>query len=128
MPLVFITIPNNANTEPDTFGGFTMEKFAQHVQQCVADALTCQDTGGQLTKDEVEVEIKQRQESWFHHYVGGEKAEVRIVVLANDFPARRANLKRRNRQLLKKVSEFSWNRKVSGYVWIRLAPAEFGTF
>lgn len=121
MAHVFVTLPSYADKEPETFNEFELTAFGQALQNFVAEALTCDDTEGQLRPDDIEVRISQRES-------GNQGEELQITVLTNDFPSRRANLDDRLASLQEEIVAYPWHRRLSGSIRIILAPSAYGEF
>lgn len=122
MPLVIVF----ANRSCEALSGYeALKQLGPLLQQLVAQALTCDDPGGELTAVDVEVDLKYRDPKW---NIGGDQYDLQIVVFANDFPSRKANLEERCRQLRDLLRDQTELGGVKGYVWIRLAPAAFAEF
>ena len=120
MPEVFITA-NRARSElTDEF----LVGFAEQLRAFTAQALSCDDVGGRLNSTDVEVEIKDRDPK---RNIGGAKYDLKILILANDFPSRKANLEQRGSQLKEKVAAVLAP-NIHGSIWIRLAPAAYVQF
>lgn len=119
MPLVCMTANQMRLSES------TLLQLGRELQQWVAEVLTCGDPDGQLRPEDVEVSIRGRSPRFD---IGGEKYDIAVTVLANDFPSRRKNLKERCQQLREKLKACLLLRECHGFVWIRLAPAAFEEF
>ncbi|MEW6617375.1 MAG: hypothetical protein AB1333_03065 [Patescibacteria group bacterium] len=55
--------------------------------------------------------------------------DIGIIIFAHDFPERKENLEERKDAIIKGIHEFlatNYERNVSGFVWILLAPSAFG--
>jgi len=120
MPLVVIT----ANRARDELTWDVLRQFAERLQPEVAHVLTCDDEGGQLTRHDIEVEVRDLNPQ---RSIGGDQYDIRIVVLANDYPTRRADLFERSEQLTDQLQPLL-PEGIHGFVWILLAPAAFVEF
>lgn len=120
MPLVIMT----ANRDHGELTDALLLSFGTLLQSATAKELTCEDEGGSLTAADIEVEIRDRDPK---RNIGGEQYDLQVIVFANNYLSRRANLEERCKKLA------GWVRKalpdtVRGFVWIRLAPAAFVEF
>lgn len=101
-----------------------LRSFSQSLRDLVAETLTCDDDGGELTAMDIEVRLNYRDPK---RDFGGEEYDVQVTIWANDFPGRRANLQDRCSRLNQQVKVYLPS-GVRGYVWILLAPAAFAEF
>jgi hypothetical protein len=98
-------------------------RLADVIPQFVAEVLTVEEnSAAQITVNEVEVWVR---ESGINDI---NSPGLGIIVWANYFPERAANLEQRKYELLAKIRTFlsSHEYRVQGYVWIMLSPAAFG--
>lgn len=121
MPLVNVTYNPNAILEQH------LKPLGNCLRLKVAWALTCEDEGGSLTPDDIEVRF---------HAVGPHDinaSDLMIEVFANDFPSRRRNIQDRAEAIAEAVREFhnrggglrSSDFGGKNFVWVLLAPAGF---
>jgi len=122
MPLALITVQREKH--PKLGDQHFLQAFANELRNRIANVLTCADEGGKLSGADIEVEIRDHQ-GWRH--VGGAHYDIQIVVLANEFPARKANLGERT-LALRKMIQLLLPLNITGFVWVRLAPAAFEEF
>ena len=116
MPL--IQLGYNPKSVSEEFVGF----FASELPVIVAEALNApEDDGGGLTPDDIEVWCRKASPN----DVGD--ADLQIVVLANHFASREANLEERKDNILNAVKDIV-HLGLHGFVWVLLAPAAFGEF
>ena len=120
MPLVFVTA-NRGRTE---LNENTLVELGTLLREWVAAELTCSDRDGDLTYEDIEVEIKQRRPRLD---IGGERYDIQVTVFANDFPSRKANLSDRCACINERLQQWTAGRW-RGYVWVLLAPAAFAEF
>jgi len=102
--------------------GVDLGSVAAIIASSVAQELGCDDFGGQLTPDDVEVEYRLFGPKDKHNeYVCG------IMVDASEFPSRSDDLEERRKRLQDHMEiildAFLIGRK---WVWVRLFPASFG--
>ena len=121
MPLVLVTA--NGFRCSGMVVGSGLKTIGELLTVWVADALTCEDPGGHLAKDDIEVRFSMRSGL----DVGGEQYALEVIVFANDFPSRRQNLEERCCAVRDKLRT-TLTPDVHGSVWIRLAPAAFAEF
>lgn len=127
MPHVLVSIPAGANTEPEMFARFALERFGTYLQRHVAEILSCADPGGKLQPSDIEIKFEPRNQPGCQ-YMGNEEYEIRIAITASYNKALASDLRNRNYKLREKVATFDWARGTSGYVWIKLVDAAFETF
>lgn len=122
MPLAIVTVNRDHKALTDDFL-FNYARF--QLRGDIADTLTCEDRGGDLTMRDIEVEIRDRVEG---KHIGGEKYDFQLVVFANDYPSRKANLDERCAELRNRTSQVLLPYNVHGFVWVLLSPAAFAEF
>jgi hypothetical protein len=120
MPLVLVTA--NRTRFPSLTDAY-LRPIGELITTWVANILTCDDPGGKLTPNDIEVRFQDRSLL----DVGGDQHALEVIVFANDFPSRRQNLDERCRQL-QDYFKAALMPDLHGYVWIRLAPAAFVEF
>jgi len=117
MPLVVVN-KGNCRIPKAEFDG-----LISYLPVVVATALTTyENPDGKLKPADVEV--------WVHnpnsHDVGSDK--VQIVIFANLYPERAANLDERRKQITRNIRKTFPSLNIYGWVWILLAPGSFGEF
>lgn len=99
------------------------KKLEDALCEAVAQALTAPNTEhGQLTPDNVEVDIITSTS----YKTGNNK--LRIIVFANDFDERRADLQKTRVHKITEAVRAIVPDDVKGFVYVRLAPAGFAEF
>jgi hypothetical protein len=91
------------------------------IPAAVAEAFNCTDKGGDLTANDIEVEVSTVGRRDINDY------DICITLLANEFPSRSANLNDRRRRLQRLLEPYI-PRGIKGYLWTLLCPASFGEF
>lgn len=106
-------------------GDEDLRAVAGDLRVAIAAALDCTDEGGGLKADHVEVEFRP------DHPFDTDAYDLRLTVIANEFPSRRADLDERR----EKIQEaFKASLTKAGFcglyacVWVMLVPASFGRF
>jgi len=94
--------------------------FVNALPQIVAEALTCPDPDGGLTPQDVEVSV----EEYGPMDISGDY-HLQVMIDANDFPSRRADLKQRTQQIADRLTAVIIGPPTKFYVWVRLTPAAF---
>ncbi|HEY5220888.1 MAG TPA: hypothetical protein VIJ29_01940 [Candidatus Paceibacterota bacterium] len=105
------------------FKPFFVNALAEELPRIVAKALTCENPEGHLDPEGVEVEIEILPEGIRTPF------DLHIIVDANDYPERKANLRDRWEMIRSGVAIFWGGRLYSrpaAFVWVRLFPAQFG--
>ena len=118
MPLVQVLM-NDAINE-DLFS-----QYANGLRDLVAGALTCDDAGGNLASNDIEVSFRIRDEN--RDFDGKTKYDVQITVFANYYPLRQDTLQDRTDHINRGVVDI-FPGGLTGYVWVLLAPAGFSEF
>lgn len=96
-------------------------KISNEIAKIVAEELSCEDAGGDLTDKDVEVEFRP-----FGPHDRTNGFAVSIVIDANDFPARKKNFEERVQNIARKLGRINdWWRHAKAYLWVRLLPASF---
>jgi len=121
MPLVLVT----ANRNHPKINDAMLNGLCLVLREQIPRFLACDDPGGHLTPDDIEIQLRDRDPS---RDVGASKHDLHIVVLANDFPSRKANLDERCKHICGCIAECYKKDNIHGFVWIRLAPASFQEF
>jgi len=122
MPLVMVTV-NRAR--PQLADDSSCLRLASYLRGRVAKALSCDEKDGELTSDDVEVELSDYDP---RRHIGGEQFDVRVMVIANDYPSRRENLDERRQSIERGMCAGDKMQDLKGFVWVLLAPASFGEF
>ncbi len=121
MPLAIVTVSRKCKELSD----FSFDEYSCiRLRRAIAAALSCGDEGGFLALDDIEIEIKDRDEK---KNFGGEKYDVKVIIFANEYPSRRASLRERCDEIQKYLSCIL-PETVTGYVWVLLSPAAFAEF
>lgn len=119
MPLVLLQYKQLAFLEE------VVEKLAKALPGIVAPNLNlseCERLTGGVTPEDIIVRCIK----------GGKmdtnSKDIEIIIFAHDFPERKQNLEERKDAIIKEVRQFlkNYNRSISGFVWILLAPSAFG--
>lgn len=98
-----------------------LEKIVKDLPEVVADALGCDDPEGSLSAHDIEVAV----EEFGPMDISGDY-DVQIMVEANDYPSRKANLKERTQQIADAFAkDMNVEPGTTFYVWVRLSPAAF---
>ena len=102
--------------------GSAVEQLAVDLRYVVAEALNCEDTGGQLTSKDIEVEPVMMPAGMRSKY------DIHILIEANDYPSRKENLGQRTEKIRAYVRTVldqhcgHFDHKPKAWVWVRLAP------
>ncbi len=122
MPLVIVAYDPEKVLDP-VMGG-----IIPRIAAIVAEELNSpDDEDGKLTIADIEVWPKRLTAMDFPKPGSENAVHVGITIFANDFPIRKATLKERREKILERVRR-EFHSSVTGFVWIALFPAEFGTF
>ena len=102
-------------------------KLAETLPDIIAPALNVEGRelhDGKVTADEIDVRCEEGQAADVN------AKDLEIMIFAHDFPERSANLEDRKKLILEGVLAFlaDWDRNVTGFVWVILAPTAFGSF
>ncbi len=114
MPLVMLRCSKRVAPE-------AVAALAKAIPVAVAEAFDCEDQGGDLTFHDIEVQVTTVGDQDINSY------DVCITVLANDFPARRANHAERRQRMQTALAPLV-PVDMTGYLWTLLCPASFGEF
>lgn len=119
MPLVLLKKDGKRfNREP---GKFLLWEMVNKLPSIIADALSVPGTEGELTASEVEVYVSDFGPLDIHNQ------PVEIVVFANEYPERLANLKERRDKITGKLKGFSIIEQ--GYsLWLNLIKGTYAEF
>lgn len=100
--------------------------LSRALPELVANALSVPNSDGELTKDDIEVEVRD---------IGSldvSTKDVEVIIWAGDYPERSINLDDRREQIIKGIKFLSDpgipSGIVSGFVWVMLSPSSFGEF
>ncbi len=115
MPLVVV------NRNPKILTDELLKPLVASLPESVANTLTCNDLGGDLTAKDIEVWVQD-----FGPYDINTK-DVEIIIWANLYPERQKTLKLR-KNLLRALVKDMLPKKIRGFVWILLQPGSFGEF
>lgn len=91
------------------------------IPAALAEAFDCPDPGGDLTPNDIEVEVSTVGPKDINDY------HICVTVLANDFPARKENLDDRRKRMQALLAPHI-PPDMKGYLWTLLCPASFGEF
>ena len=109
----------------DTVAPEVLQPILELLPEVVAESLTCNDPGGQLSAEDIEVLFRDG-----HDYDCGGPPQhpyhLQIRIFANDFPSRRNNLDTRRTVLIENLRSVV-PRDLNVYIWILLCPGSFGT-
>ncbi len=111
---------------PRAIGWLVANELGEALPQIVADALTSEDSQGELTANDVEVNVGAMDSGSLTRY------DLHVEVEANDYPMRRRDLERRTHKIAAEVRIF-FNRSETwkspgppkGWVWVQLVPAHW---
>jgi len=129
MPLVLL------NRNPELLDDDLTHLLGKMLCEAVAKALSIDDDpDGRLTPSDIEVVVRDVRPGVDINYV-----TLAIIIFANDFPSRKANLDERREKIEAAIRDYfktgpsslaRLGRELSMakqmFVWIRLAPASFG--
>lgn len=99
-----------------------LQNLAKKMPEIVADALSADAPGAELTSTDIEVWVQE----------GGKldvnTKDLEIIIWATSYPARLENLDFRKEMIVQQVKTFlaDYDRNLSGFVWVLLQPASFG--
>ena len=117
------------NRNPGVFDDHQLRVLVDDLPVTVADYLSCDDPGGKLTPQDIEVWVQD-----FGPFDVNTK-DVEIIIWANLYPGREANLDDRRQCIIEDVVRaLNAGRRIptrsspSGFVWILLQPSSFGEF
>lgn len=122
MPLVVV------NRNPKSFDERSLENLVRALPDLVASALTCENPDGELTAKDIEVWVQDSGPFDVN------TKDVEIIIWANLYPERQADLDRRQRYItggikaLMNAGDIATVKRISGFVWVLLQPASFGEF
>ncbi|MEJ0053291.1 MAG: hypothetical protein WDN10_00990 [bacterium] len=102
-------------------------KLTEALPGIVAPALSIEGReihDGKVTPDEIIIRCEEGTGA------DANAKDLEIMIFAHDFPERSANLEDRKKIVLEGVLAFlaDWDRNVTGFVWVILAPTAFGSF
>lgn len=115
MPLVVVNLgklPKDGNSISD---------LLSHLPWIVAEELSC-DPPGVLRPCEVGVVTRH------HDLLDVNEDHLGIIVIANDYPSRRANLDERRSKIVARVVACLSGTGIPGSVWVILVPGSYDTF
>ena len=95
-------------------------RLVSALPKIVADALSCEDPDGGLTPQDIEVSV----EEYGPMDISGDY-NLEVIVDANEYPSRLADLKQRTQQIADQVGAILIGPPTKYYVWVRLSPAAF---
>ncbi|MDO8435907.1 MAG: hypothetical protein Q7S82_00780 [bacterium] len=115
MPLVVV------NKNPEKIDCGLLERLVDRLPGLVASALTCEHPDGGLEAQDVEV--------WVQDFGPNDinTTDVEIIIWANLYPERQANLDDRREKICKGV-RLILPKMIKGFVWVILNPGSFGEF
>jgi len=107
-----------------------VDALAAGLPAIVASNLTCKDEGGELTPEDVEVEIIEMRPDTHHT-----RYDLQIKIDANIYPSRLKSIDARRERICIEVESFvegvcesmgkPYLESKSGFVWVRLSPGSF---
>jgi hypothetical protein len=115
MPLVVV------GKNPEVVTDEILKKLVRDLPGMVAKTLGCDDPGGDLTPQDIEVWVQ----DFGPHDINTK--DVEIIIWANFYLGRAKNLSLR-RRLLGRLIRDTLPREIKGFVWVLLNPASFGEF
>lgn len=115
MPLVVV------NRNPEVLTDELLKSLVASLPSFVANVLTCNDPGGDLTPQDIEVWVQ----DFGPHDINTK--DVEIIIWANLYPERQKTLELRRRFLCSEL-RFLLPKEIGGFVWILLQPASYGEF
>ncbi len=115
MPLVVV------NRNPKKLNDEQLKILVSSLPESVASILTCNDPGGHLRAEDIEVWVQD-----FGPYDVNIK-DVEIIIWANLCPGRHATLNLRLNLLCNLISHVL-PKEIKGFIWILLQPGSFGEF
>ena len=116
MPLVLM------NRKENLVNDHLAKHLAEELTHIVSMVLnTPEEEGGELVPDDIEVRVRNSSD------LDVNAKPLEIIIWANDFPKRRANLGFRQKAIVEAVKGLIPS-TVTGFVWILLLPASFGEF
>jgi hypothetical protein len=104
---------------PKVFRQYIWE-IRDSLREIVANALTCDDAGGQLVPNDIEVKMVEMTDSDIFNYALG------IDISAMFFPSRMANLEERRSQIEKAIVPLLFRRGLKFYACVELSPTAWG--
>ncbi len=117
MPLVL------AYRDPGKVSEEFFSKLTSKLQGIVAEALSVPGTAGELKLGEIEVWVCDAQPGDVN------TLPLEIIIWANYYPKRKKNLDERRARIVKEIKKLiPENLKITGFVWVLLAPASFEEF
>jgi len=97
-------------------------RITAKLAEIVAQALDIPELQeGKLTAGDIEIIVHDQT------YLSVSNAPLCIIIHANDYPERRANLKERTRQIVSRL-EITRKSTTHGFVWVQLIPSSFIEF
>jgi hypothetical protein len=121
MPLIMLNVGSGLNNVGSVLNNVQLIMLLNGLPKIVADALTCENPDGKLTPADVEI--------WTREASINDRGSdnLQIVIFANSYPERLANLNDRQKIITEAVRKYLPPR-VHGWVWIRLAESSCGIF
>lgn len=113
----FVVVNRNKKKLPDK----VLSPIIKKLPEIVANALTAWTPEGKLTPNDIEV--------WVQDFgpLDLNTKDIEIVIWANLYPEREANLPVRQKFITEKVKQLV-SKGITGFVWVLLQPASFGEF
>lgn len=102
------------------------------IAEIVANELTCDDAGGSITSDDIEVELQP-----FGEMDKTNGMTITVQITADEFPSRKANLQERTDKIARAMQDLFRKSGViltpdvsvrRAFVWVLLTPAGFTKF
>lgn len=113
MPLVVLC------KNPEVINEEIAKKIAQQLPMIVAEALDVpENPDGRLTKDDIEVWVQDASK------LDVNSKDLSIIIWANNYPERMANLDERRAKVAKSVRQMKPT-NATGFIWILLQPGSF---
>jgi hypothetical protein len=103
-------------------GDVSIEVLTRELPRIVAEALDCQNPDGRLVSADMEIEVGRMSEGMRSQF------DLHIVVEANEYPERLANLDERRGQIVAAIRGLYGGVEYllpQGFVWVRLCPGSF---
>jgi len=117
MPLVVV------NRNPETVSDELLREILANLPAIVAGRLTCEDPGGELTVEDVEVWVRNSGP------IDVNTKDLEIIIWANLFPDRLVNLGYRNSMMCFDLSQSAHIPiRIKGFIWTLLQNGSFTEF
>lgn len=117
MPLIQIC------RDPRLISDQEIKRITAGLAEIVAKALDVPELPeGRLSAKDIEILVRDQ------HYLNVSSTPLCIIIHANDYPERRANLDERREKIIEGIKSLRKIPSTHGFVWLQLLPGSFGEF